>query len=90
MGQLIQQVDTILSQTFPGSERYLEIVPGERIGGYMAWQGFEGVAYYDRQRRVWDTLQANLPQGEPEHVSAILAFTPGERNAYREGVEDDH
>jgi hypothetical protein len=86
MGNLITEIDRQLHQAFAGSEVHLEPVPGERIGGYMAWQGFEGISHRERQHAIWAYLENNLPD-ELDNVSAILAFTPGERDAYREGIE---
>jgi len=81
MDELIARVSRVLQERFPGAEPALAPVPlGERAGGFLVWDGFDGVPQRERQRMIWDTLRARLAREDQQRVTAILTLTPVEQD----------
>jgi hypothetical protein len=75
--KLLQRADAILRERFPGAETHLEPSPyNHAIGGYLVWDGFDGVDAKDRQRRMWEVFESEFTEEEMEHITAILTVTP--------------
>ena len=86
MESLIRKLTDLLHQGFPGSDLELDVtVPGHKVGGLIAWAGFDGLDAVDRQDRVWDYLEGHLPRDERGSVSVLLTLTPEETTAARAG-----
>ena len=63
MEQLIEQLKEILRPAFPGAELELEAtVPGEKVGGFVIWNGFQAMEQIDRQQALWKVLRPVLDQ----------------------------
>lgn len=76
---LAEKVEASLKARFAGASVELDPpVPGERIGGFLIWDGFDGVEQIERQRQVWKELRDKLDASEQQDVSAILTLTPDE------------
>jgi hypothetical protein len=86
MEELIRRLYELLHAQFANSELTLEQVPGlQRVGGLLAWEGFEGLEQMDRQRHLWQVLRASLPPEDQLRITAILTMTPAELAVTREG-----
>lgn len=51
---------------------------GARLSGSVISPSFEGKTDYDRQRMIWDALEAEFGRRSVELVGTILAYTPAE------------
>ena len=79
MDEFIQHLTDVLQQLFPGSTPELEqFQPLTKVGGFLIWDGFEGVEQLDRQRQVHAALRQTLSQVELQQVTTILTATPEE------------
>jgi len=79
MEEFIQHLSTVLQQAFPGSTPELEqFAPLSKVGGFLIWDGFDGVEQLDRQRLVSTALRRLLPPDELLQVTTILTATPEE------------
>ena len=79
----ISKLRPFFDDVFPGVDVHLEsLVPG-RIGGYLIWEGFDGVHFRERQKRIWKVLRQHLSVNEQERITAILALTPNENNTFQ-------
>jgi len=74
----------MLRQEFPKCEFELERKGGDRVGGFLIWNGFEGLEQIDRQRKVSAVLKQKLSVAERQHVSALLTMTPDEMEFARQ------
>jgi hypothetical protein len=84
METLIEKIEVIVSSVFPGCSVELESRDEETIGGFLLWNGFEGIDQYDRQVEVRNLLRKRLSKDEERAVSFIFAFTPYEMANMRE------
>ena len=76
---LIGDVKQLLSAAFPGAEVHLKrFRPGNRIGGSVVWNGFDGQMQIDRQVRLRDVIDSELPAEQRTQVSFIMTLTPDE------------
>ena len=65
MASLIEKISKILQENFAGSKIELEpAVPSAKIGGFLAWAGFEGHEQIERQQQLWEILKKNLSKEE--------------------------
>jgi hypothetical protein len=87
MGQLEQKLKSLFDESFPGSETDLDSRPGERIGGFLIWTGFEGIDQIDRQTQVREILRSHLSPSELERITAIFSLTPTENEVMLEESE---
>lgn len=79
MDELIQQLNCIFAQEFPGATPELEQAkPLQKVGGYLIWAGFDGVEQIDRQRQVSAAIKRHLAIPEQLQVTTILTLTPDE------------
>jgi acid stress-induced BolA-like protein IbaG/YrbA len=80
-----QHLAIFLQQNFPGCDPQLERgAPGERIGGYLIWEGFDGMEQIDRQSKLREVLR-QLPRDQQLQVTVILTVTPAEWTVMSEG-----
>lgn len=56
----------------------LEQLPGGRISGSVISDSFEGMKDSDRQRRIWDALEAEFGSDSTSVVGTLLAYTDPE------------
>ena len=79
MGQIIQKVNAILAEQFPGLVPMFATRKGvKRITGCVIWSGFAGKAQIDRQTLLWNTINAHLTRDEQLSLGTILTMTPQE------------
>ena len=70
---------------FPGAEVALELGrPGTKLGGILAWKGFEGLEPIDRHRLVRNKIKQHFKQEDQLRISLIVTLTPAEYAVYRE------
>ncbi len=53
---------------------------GGKVSGSVISASFAGSRDAERQRRIWDALDAEFGAASVQYVGAILAFTPDEWN----------
>ena len=87
MAPLIKRLQRLFAGRFPGATAELEkVTPLKKVGGFLVWDGFEGVEQIDRQRRLRTVIRENLPPEEQAKVTTILTVTPAEVAVMREQV----
>jgi hypothetical protein len=75
----LETLTKILAAAFPGSTSELEAVPGtERIGGFLIWNGFDGMDQLNRQRKLSTALRERLNPAQLLGITTILTMTPDE------------
>jgi acid stress-induced BolA-like protein IbaG/YrbA len=85
--ELIDHITAVLDGAFPKSLVEIEeTVPGLKVGGHVVWDGFDGVEQIERQRRLWNTLRAELNADEFVHVGVILTLAPIEVAAWTDAA----
>ena len=57
---------------------------GSKIGGIIAWKGFEGLEPIDRQSLLWRAIRARFDREDQIKISGLIALTPAEYAVYRE------
>lgn len=78
---LVQDLTRLLKARFSGAAVKLERVHGgERVGGELIWDGFDGQEQIDRQLAVREVVR-QLPLDQQLDVSLILTLTPVERTS---------
>jgi hypothetical protein len=84
MDELIHELTLVLLREFPGSMPELEQAkPLQKVGGYLIWNGFEGIEQIDRQRQLTAAIKRTLPPSEQLRVTTILTVTPEESELMR-------
>jgi acid stress-induced BolA-like protein IbaG/YrbA len=68
--------------------RYEWVESYGRISGHVISPAFRGVEYRERQRRMWDALEAGLEAESLDRMGILLAFTPEEWDFSTGDVED--
>ena len=68
--------------------RYEWVESYGRISGHVISPAFRGVGYRERQKRIWDALEAELAPELLDLVGIILAYTPEEWEFSTGDVED--
>jgi hypothetical protein len=85
MDQFIQRLTDLLTEHFANAEVDLGPASGDRVSGFLIWEGFQEDEQIDRQRAVWRVLRAELPPDELLRVAAVFTLTPQEMSAARAG-----
>ena len=88
METFITHLTNLLDTHFGNAELSFETFPGGRVGGIMAWAGFDGEPQRERQHRLWTVLR-QLPPQEQMQISSILTLTPHEQRGYLENTTED-
>jgi predicted DNA-binding transcriptional regulator YafY len=86
MDKVISKLKRTLRQAFKDAE--IELPPpekGEKVSGFLVWEGFEGDDQLRRQQRLWEVLDEALTSQERQKISAIFTTTPSEMAVMREG-----
>jgi acid stress-induced BolA-like protein IbaG/YrbA len=90
MEQKIGRIQKIFEAGFPGATAELEYVkPLRKVGGFLIWDGFQGVEQLKRQRALSRALKEGLEPKELAQVTTILTITPGEAEAMKEAASAD-
>jgi len=86
MAITISQVKGLLRARFPGVSivQLSRAHDGGRIGGTIAWAGFDHMEHARRQRLLWQVLREAYPDATAQDVGMILTFTPDELRAIDE------
>jgi len=84
MGKLGAKVSRVLKEYFAGARVDLRAGESEAVGGFVVWDGFNGLPDRERVRRVDRALKKELGKDEYRGVSVIAPFTPAEMVAWRE------
>ena len=78
---MIDDLKQALRSKFPGAKVALSrVARGERVGGSIIWDGFDGQAQIDRQTRLREAI-SSLPPEQQRQVTFILTLTPHEKDA---------
>ena len=75
-----QEVISILKDAFHGIEINIEELPGERISGFVVWDGFAGLDHVDRQNKIRTLLKKQLG-AKAQQVGVLPTYTPDELRA---------
>ena len=85
MERLKKKLEDWLPKQFPGAEVALELGrPGTKLGGILAWKGFEGLEPIDRQRILRQKIKEHFKQEDQIRISLIVTLSPAEYAVYRE------
>lgn len=89
MDDLVSHLENALHHRFPGSSPALSLIESgspiySRVGGFLVWDGFDGVSQRERQRQIWDLLRSDFTTEQQVRVSAILTLTPLEEQVMLE------
>ena len=60
------------------AEFHLEKLPDGKFSGSVVSDSFHGVNSIERQRRIWDALEAGFGDRSPDVVGTLLAYTNDE------------
>ena len=73
-----EDIMNTLGKHFPGaqSEITLEDTP-DRYNGHVLWDGFKGMSFLERQRQVFEVLNAAFGS-ETQRISMVFTYTPFE------------
>lgn len=86
MEEMIDSIRNELTRAFPGAETELEYFPdSEKVGGYLIWDGFDGLEQIERQRTLALNLRESMGAQYRTKVTTILTVTPAEVAVMREG-----
>ena len=61
-------------------EFYLKELPGGKLSGNIVSDTFAGMDDAERQRRIWEALDAEFQGDSTQIVSTLLAYTKAEWN----------
>jgi hypothetical protein len=81
MGPLIERLRSLLQAEFINSRNELETVRPSKVGGFLIWDGFDGLDPLERQNRMWKVLREGLEREDQLKITAIFALTPAEWSA---------
>ena len=85
MERLKQELEQWLHEQFPGAEVALESARTSRkLGGILAWKGFDGLEPIDRQHLLWQKMRSHFDRNDQLSISIIVTLTPAEYAVYRE------
>ena len=85
MERLRRELEQWLSEQFPQAEIHLDPAqPGSKIGGIIAWRGFDGLEPIDRQSLLWRAIRARFNRDDQIRISGLIALSPAEYAVYRE------
>lgn len=74
----MEEVTSVLRNRFTDAEIKLEPgEEGERIHGFVIWEGFAPLTFLERQNLIFSTLR-NALNGEAQHVGMVFTYTPKE------------
>ncbi len=86
MEKFLRKLIKTLKQEFPGADTDIEItVPGQKVGGFVIWDGFEDMDSVDRHELMWERLEQRLTKDECRSVNALFAMTTSEMAMARQG-----
>jgi hypothetical protein len=86
MDKNISKLKRTLRQAFKDAEIELPAPEkGEKISGFLIWEGFDGDDQLRRQQKLWEILDEALTPQERKNISAIFTTTPSEMAVMREG-----
>ena len=81
----VNEVQSVLAQRLHlESPRFALESAGTKVSGSIISPSFRGLRDSERQRRVWDALNAEYGPQSVHRVGSLLAFTPDEWD-----LEDD-
>ncbi len=85
MEHLRQQLEVWLPEQFPQAEVVLDPARrGQKIGGILAWDGFQGLEPIACQNLLWRAIRARFNREDQLSISSIIMLTPAEYAVYRE------
>jgi len=86
MERLIEQLKTLFGRKFPGATAELEQArPLRHVGGFLVWDGFEGVEQLGRQRQLRQVIREARSAEDQAQLTTILTVTLAEVAVMREG-----
>jgi acid stress-induced BolA-like protein IbaG/YrbA len=71
-------------------EFLFEKLPGGKFSGNLVSDTFVGLEHIDRQKRIWEALEAEFGEDSPNLVGTILAYTRAEWDVPLEGDPPRH
>jgi acid stress-induced BolA-like protein IbaG/YrbA len=74
----VARLEAALQRELPGAEITTEHVRGRRYRFVVVSDEFSGVGHPERQRRVWDIAEAEVPRPDLLDVGMILTIAPEE------------
>ena len=75
----VNEVQSVLAQLLHlETPRFALESAGMKVSGSIISPSFRGMRDSERQRRVWDALQAEYGSQSVHRVGTLLAFTPDE------------
>ncbi|HZL36218.1 MAG TPA: hypothetical protein VFC78_12950 [Tepidisphaeraceae bacterium] len=84
MEQTTDRLNKLFTERFSGALAELEEYPGtQKVGGYLIWDGFEGIEPLDRQRQLSRVLRDGIGGDYRSRVTTILTVTPAEIEVMR-------
>ncbi len=84
MERLRQRLETVLREQFPGCEAALNVSPySDKIGGVLAWSGYDGLEPIDRLRSLSETISAHFSRDDQARISLIVTLSPAEYAVYK-------
>jgi len=84
MEQLKQRLEAVLHEQLPGCQAVLNVGPySDKIAGFLAWDGFNGLEPIDRLRKLSQTIRAHFSDEDQGRISLIVTLTPAEYAVYR-------
>ena len=86
--KLIEKVESVMRESFPGSSARVYPLSDGRIAGDMDWSGFERVDHLDRQVRLRKLFEAKLTPVELRRLSGFLLFSTTEAESIRREAQE--
>ena len=85
MERLRRELEQWLPEQFPHAEILLDPAQsGSKIGGIIAWAGFDSLEPIDRQSLLWRAIRARFSRDDQIRISGLIALSPAEYATYRE------
>jgi acid stress-induced BolA-like protein IbaG/YrbA len=77
----ISEVESVLTTRLGLHDPIFKLEPaGTKVSGSVISSTFRGMRDLERQRKIWDALDAEYGVESNERVGSLLAFTPDEWN----------
>ncbi len=78
MEELAEEARRLIEANLDNAQADIAPVSGDKVGGTVLWDGFDGQRQSERQRSVWTLLRSHLSPQQQLGIATLLTFTQNE------------